>query len=258
MTALIDADSIVYIVAWHHKELADEFSEQLVRNSCDQIVQNILSACNATRYLGSFSSSPNFRHEHYKFAPYKGTRKEKAEWVIRWEGVIKRHLCTKWKFFIPIGIEADDVLSGAWHLINGESECVVCSPDKDLIQIPGYYYDYHKAEGMRLISEQEASGHLCKQMLTGDVTDNIKGIPGIGDVKADSMLSGKEDGIQCVKTAYYKHFGEYYGDIIYRETVIALQLLCPTHPLWEEYKQFIEGIVKIHVHPVVIEVEQSI
>lgn len=254
MIALIDADSIIYILAWHHKD-TESIAQSLVLEDCDKMVEGILSACSAKQYIGSFSSPQNFRHRLYKYASYKGTRKEKDEWVKRWEAPIKKHLCDKWGFFIPFDLEADDVISGAWHMLGGV-DCVVCSPDKDLMQIPGPHYDYKKTEVIN-ITHEEAGLYLAKQMLMGDSSDNVKGLPGIGEVKAKALL--KEPSIiSKIRELYHVQFGEHYGPIIHLETVIALQLLCPTHPLWQDYKTFIEGLVSMHLRTTAITEEESI
>jgi len=253
MIALIDADSIVYMIAWHNKDVTDIAGVSQVKTACDEMITSILSASRATKYLGSFSSPVNFRHRLYKFAPYKGTRKEKDSWMVRWEPIIKAHLCEKWGFFIPLDIEADDVMSGVWHLLQPNDQIVICSPDKDLTQIPGLHYDYKKLGEIRSMSDFQSGHMLCTQMLTGDTTDNIKGIPGLGDVKVKALLSSAsttDELMHRVKEQYYKHFGEYYGNIIYLENVIALQLLGPTHPLWNEYEGFIKGLVAMHMRDV--------
>ena len=230
MTALIDADSIVYIVAWHHKEEEDTISGVYsVKAASDQLVQSILDYSKASTYIGSFSDSTNFRYRHYLFAPYKGNRRKKDEWVCKWEPYIKDHLADKWGFVTCPDLEADDVISGLWHLMQPNDNLVICSPDKDLLQIPGLHYDYKKNTGIVHIEEQVAQLKLCHQMLTGDRTDNIKGIPAIGEVKASALVPHHYS-IEEMKTAvchcYYKYFGEYYGPIIYEQTKIALQTLC--------------------------------
>jgi 5'-3' exonuclease len=106
-------------------------------------------------------------------------------------------------------------------------ERIVCSPDKDLRQIPGKLYDYHKGI-MEEISEQEAVHNLRMQMLCGDVTDNVKGIPGMGDVKATKYLKENPEA-DAVYKAYIRHFGDYYGTIIHEETLATLEVVRPNH-----------------------------
>ena len=46
---------------------------------------------------------------------------------------------------------------------------------------------------MYYVKEEEAIKNFYKQLLTGDRTDNIPGIKGIGDKKADKILDGLEE-----------------------------------------------------------------
>ena len=230
--ALIDADSIVYIVAWHHKD-SDEF---FVAQAVDSIVNEILKKTEATHYLGSFTADTYFRYEVYKYADYKGHRGEKPEWVGKWEVFIKNHLMTHWGFVMPVNCEADDVLSGYPHVMKEEMEVVYCSPDKDLRQLPGIHFDYKKMDSvLEVVTKESAMYNLCMQLLMGDSTDNIKGIPGMGEVKAKKLLSECIDHMDMyskVIEQYLKSFGDYYGPIIFEETSQTVTLLNPNHPQW--------------------------
>ena len=64
MIALIDADSIIYIIAWHYKEF-DVSSDELVKLATDKLVKSILIGANSTHYIGSFSATSNFRQDRY-------------------------------------------------------------------------------------------------------------------------------------------------------------------------------------------------
>ena len=89
---------------------------------------------------------------------------------------------------------------------------IICSIDKDLKQIPGIHYDYYQMKlkdengeymvdefgqfvkvrkGFRYVTESEAEMMQFTMMLTGDVSDNVKGIHGIGQKKAEKLLQGK-------------------------------------------------------------------
>ena len=48
--------------------------------------------------------------------------------------------------------------------------------------------ELNKVDGY--IEEQEAIKHFYKQLLTGDRTDNIRGLEGIGNKKAEKILKG--------------------------------------------------------------------
>lgn len=181
ITALIDADSIQYVVGWQHRDSDDVDS---VIHKVDQFLQDILVAVQATQYAGFFSPSITYRHDEYP--AYKATRKDPHPGIAKWKPYIKEHCMNNWKFDLFPKLEADDavaVLQGS--MVNS----VICSPDKDLKQIPGNHYDYNK--GTRcLISEEEGMYNWAFQMLVGDIGDNIKGIKGMGKVGASKLVNG--------------------------------------------------------------------
>lgn len=76
-------------------------------------------------------------------------------------------------------------------------EPIICGIDKDLLQVPGLHYSWPiirsgkvVREGIfREISKEEGMRRFFTQALTGDVSDNIKGIHGIGPKKAEKLLA---------------------------------------------------------------------
>jgi 5'-3' exonuclease len=240
--AIIDADSIIYIVAWNNKES----DEELVIQSCDSIVNAILKKAEATHYLGAFSASVTFRQEVYKVAKYKGNRGEKPEWITKWGPVIKNHLMTNWGFVQASKCEADDVLAAMESLLEDSSiELVYCSPDKDLKQLPGLHFDYSKMENeLESVNFEQSIDNYLTQLLTGDATDNVKGLFGVGPVKAAKLLASCIDHLdkyQMVINQYDQFYGDYYGPIILKETETTIGLLTPIHSLWEEYSPTMSG-----------------
>ncbi|MCW8983153.1 MAG: hypothetical protein OQK13_03830, partial [Gammaproteobacteria bacterium] len=69
---------------------------------------------------------------------------------------------------------------------------ILCSPDKDLDQVPCMHYDPNKGE-VYVIDEEIADACLYVQILTGDSTDSIPGVKGIGPKKAEKLLRGITD-----------------------------------------------------------------
>jgi 5'-3' exonuclease len=242
MTALIDADGIVYIVAYNHRENS---SEEAVKESCDTYIRDIMLLTDATDYIGVFSpaSFTVFRNEVYRYARYKGNRPEKPDFMGMWENTIKQYFQDKYGFITVPELEADDIVAGAAYAL-GLDKCIICSPDKDLKQVPTIHYDYKK-EGAtpEIIDATTATICFWMQMLEGDGSDNIAGVPGLGPVKAKKIINDViENGslIQLPSTvcnAYVKYFGAFYGKMIYEETLKAIQLMVPTHPLYKQYDE---------------------
>lgn len=232
--ALIDGDSIIYILAWQFKDReADETTTLEVMGAVDQFVLGILTAVDANRYIGALGHSTfrSFRYEIALYKPYKGTRRPKDEWVIRWEECIRMRLITEWYFLTLPFMEADDIISIAAHLV---TDCVpvVCSPDKDLWQIPGAHFDYKKGD-FADVTKQQADYFFAYQMLIGDDSDNVAGLPGFGPKKAKEKLDVVDLSMEfyekVVLDLYQKYFGDYYGKIIFDENKAVLGLLKEGH-----------------------------
>jgi len=254
MRALIDADSIIYIIAWNYQELG---TEDEVRASCDSFLKDMLTMVGTTQYIGVFSepSETVFRTSTYRYAKYKGTRPEKADYVKKWEPVIKNYFISKYGFTSLLGLEADDVIAGvaAIYLKEG-TPFVICSIDKDLQQCEGLHYNYKAKQGEDLnpgilqVDQLQAFWTFWTQMLTGDGGDNVAGVPGLGPVKAGKIIdalkaSGDTISVRSAVLAHYcKYFGDFYGDVIFNETEATLRLMSPTHIFWPRYGKAIEWI----------------
>src|SRR5690606_22720701 len=101
---------------------------------------------------------------------------------------------------------------------------VIVSIDKDLKMIPGYHFHPFKEE-LEYVNITDANAFFFHQMLTGDRTDNIIGLKGIGPKTADKMLAPcNKDVIEMqkvVREAYKKEFGEEAREV-YRENAALL------------------------------------
>ena len=89
-------------------------------------------------------------------------------------------------------IEADDIISiTADRLAKDGVDYTVVSGDKDMKQVPGKHY-WPVAKGLEntfdKVSPRQAMGMLWKQTLTGDMTDGIPGLKGVGPKTAEKIL----------------------------------------------------------------------
>ena len=66
---------------------------------------------------------------------------------------------------------------------------IICSPDKDMRQIPGKLYNM---EDTTLITQEDGAKWHLIQSMAGDQTDGYSGVPGIGVKRAESIF--KENG----------------------------------------------------------------
>ena len=155
--------------------------------------------CDAVRpgdYQIFLTGKGNFRHDVATIQKYKGNRDKSRK--PRWYNEAREYLIKYYNAKVCDGVEADDELAKAQS-----SNTIICSIDKDLLQVPGLHYNWVKDEKYE-VSPQEGTRRLWEQVLTGDATDNIPGIKGIGPVKAKKLLKdcATEEEMRevCIKT----------------------------------------------------------
>ena len=261
-TLLIDGDSIAYVVGWNHRDDADTFAGE---SAVDDIVHTLLSNMSAIAYLGVIRPDKGkcFREEVYKVKPYKGNRSgETEDWISKWKPIVEERLLSRWKFVrAPHHLETDDVIVAAANyfgttaLVNHPSgqiatEVWICSPDKDLKQCPGNHFDFKTGQAVQ-VDNRLSQFNLYYQLLIGDTTDNIAGVPKCGPKKAKELLESADFMFwdSAVRGAYDDYYGSYYGPIIFAENQAVIQMMDKSHPLWEKYgfnvQQYIYSIVAL-------------
>ena len=131
---------------------------------------------------------------------YKGNRKGTRKPV----GYVA--LCswaeTAFKTFRKPTLEADDCMGILATMPTNVGQCIIVSDDKDLKTIPAKLYRPMSDELMT-IDQVEADRNFFIQCLKGDPVDGIKGIPGVGDKKAETIL-GSRPHWGAVEAAYIK------------------------------------------------------
>lgn len=191
MIALIDGDIVAYRVACTLQEDdAADFAYARTEDLVDQIIVN--SEADSFRIF--LTGKDNFRYSIYP--EYKAHRpKEKPHWLQP----IREYLVANFNAEVVNGQEADDALG-----INQTGDSIICSIDKDLLQIPGRHYNFVKDEFTE-VDEFQGIHHFYMQCLMGDRSDNIKGIPKVGPKNAEKILAGKlteKELFDAVRDAY--------------------------------------------------------
>tara|TARA_R100000234_G_scaffold19296_1_gene10827 strand:+ start:170 stop:895 length:726 start_codon:yes stop_codon:yes gene_type:complete len=177
---LIDADSLLYF------EMGRDTLEEAIQG-IDQRIEQIILETGAESYIGYLTLGKCFRYDVAKTKPYKYNRKGAMKPPIFY--ALRAHVQQVHKFRGVSGYEADDMVGIAKDYFTSKGyEAVISSPDKDVLQqMPGKHYNYQKAEFYET-SEQHAKDFLWKQVLMGDSTDGIPGIPGLGPKTADAII----------------------------------------------------------------------
>ena len=188
-TALIDGDIIAFRAA---AKVQDMFDGEAVADprvairEADHLIEQWTKYVkpNITYICLSCPSRKYFRHDIYP--EYKENRKD-LQRPPALSDVIN-HLREKYKTLTIKGLEADDVMGyygTSPELVNP----VIISIDKDMMTVPTKVFNPDKMRRAVRITKGQADLLMFKQAITGDSTDNYKGIPGVGTVKADKILS---------------------------------------------------------------------
>jgi len=230
LIANIDADVIVYNIGFQTQD--SELADAHVKTNL--FISNILNETGATHFnlFLSDNSENNFR---YKVDPeYKANRTQPKP---KWYNEIKEYLMLEHGAKVAYGMEADDALG-----INQTDETILCTIDKDLDQIPGKHYKWAiwrngsiiTPSSLYTVTDYEGRSFLWQQMLIGDVSDNIKGIPKIGKVKAKNLLEGLplEDMEDIVRLKYQKTYPDTWEQE-FDNNLVLLSIL-REQPEWQE------------------------
>jgi len=191
MKALIDADIVAYRVAC---TLQEDDAEDFVYARAEDLVDQILVNTEATEYRLFLTGKNNFRYSIYP--EYKAHRPtEKPFWLEK----CRQYLIATFNAEVIDGQEADDALG-----IAQTEDTIICSIDKDLLMSPGRHYNFVKDE-FQEVTNDSGMLHFYMQCLTGDRSDNIKGIEKIGPKKAEKILAGcvtEQELFNAVRDAY--------------------------------------------------------
>lgn len=156
-----------------------------VRSIVNRVKDELL--CNDDDLILYLSGPTNYRRSIAVSLPYKGNRDPDHKPVHAAE--IKAMMRREYTVITSDGEEADDKLGidhyAEWLL--HPDEAILCTIDKDLNMIPGLHYNF--VSGNRYyVSPEEAIWNFYLQMLTGDSTDNIPGLRGIGPKRGEKAL----------------------------------------------------------------------
>ena len=178
---LIDGDMLVYRVGFACDEEPEKIAIQTMANYISEIISDLSEHYNDHKlYL---TGSSNFRNEVAVSQPYKGSRQ--ARKPVH-KNLLREYMLDAWKAELSDNMEADDCI--AIKSTELEHKSIICSLDKDFLQIPTKIYDYTK-KVMKEVDERSATEWLYRQSLMGDRVDNIAGVRGIGPKKAEKALA---------------------------------------------------------------------
>lgn len=221
---LIDGDIIVYSCGFSaDSQMKARFVNEGVENveaaleqedylryalaNCKTVIQDITA-----QYTGGhrlfLTGSGNFRERMATIKPYKGNRDVTHR--PKYYNEIKQYLIEVWGAEVIHGREADDALGCAQTAAEPDTTIIV-SIDKDLDNIPGHHYNWRKKEAY-YVEQEQADINFWTQVLTGDTTDNIPGLPKIGAVRAKAIIDATDLSWTGMATAVLDKYVSVYGE----------------------------------------------
>ncbi len=200
-------------------------------------------------------SAPTFRHKMY--APYKGTRKPMAPELKEQVPVMKDMLrAMHVRIVEKEGYEADDVLGTiAKECEKKGLEVSLVSGDRDLLQLASEHIQIRIPKTKRTGTEIEnyyaadvkerylvtPTEFIDVKALMGDASDNIPGVPGIGEKTATGLIAQ----YKSIENAY-AHVDEikpnrakenlktYYDQAVLSKTLATIDVHAPIDYAYEE------------------------
>jgi DNA polymerase-1 len=187
MIALIDMDLVCFRAA----ASAEEDKVGIAISRMKETLDIILEKVSASSYRAFLTGPNNFRK--IINPEYKANRSApRPRHLAALQHYAVKELEAEWA---PDTLEADDAMSINQDKI--DMTTTICSLDKDMLQVPGKHFQWaigtatwSKPDNFVEQTELEGLRLFYEQCLKGDRSDNVKGVPGIGEVKAKKLLSG--------------------------------------------------------------------
>lgn len=199
MLALLDGDIYAYRSAAASENETEDIALFRLRDSIELSLAEV--GAEEFQVWLSDKRENNFRRKLYP--EYKANRTQPDPVHLK---ACKDYLQAEWGAAVSLGQEADDAL-GIEQCSRGFGSTIICSIDKDLKQIPGRHYNFVKKE-FDDVTELQGLQWFYKQLLIGDVADNIKGVYGIGPKKSARVIDHLEQPLDMYETVLRMYEGD--------------------------------------------------
>jgi len=197
------------------------------KGNANTMIDNIIKNTGADDYVLYFTGKDNFRNEIYP--EYKANRKgvdkplhykELREWLIKTRNVE-----------VIDGMEADDALGIAQS--DTSTNTCICTLDKDLDMIAGKHFNWRKNEKY-YVKVPDGDRFFWTQVLTGDMTDNIVGLKGIGPKKAEKALDQCTSNWQMFEVCSHMYAEHFRTQLDMHLNGTLLWIMRHQHSIWKE------------------------
>lgn len=198
--ALIDADSLVYLIAIRQYEAGNRTMTNSVKVNTRTFMNNIIANANSSHYIVFVQGVDHQNYRKTEYPAYKKHRIPNAA-VNHWKPTIIEAL-EEFNTVVLRNIESDDAVN--IYSVATRAPYIIVTNDKDLNGIPGIHFNPFQGklsaeERWTNVTEDQATLQRWAQILAGDGTDaslEDTGIEGIGmgkkgkPGKAQKMLQG--------------------------------------------------------------------
>jgi DNA polymerase I len=185
---------------WSRKEIQPlEFALQ----ACKTALESLFTRLNPSKISIFLSPERTFRHDLARTKPYKGNRSQPKPKYLK---EVEDYLVKSYGATFGVNVEADDEIGIA--LTKDPGGGISVSIDKDLLQIPGWHYNW-VTDSLTRISPKQGDFNFYTQMLQGDITDNVPGIAGMGPVGAKKLLEGAKSSADLCSRVWNVYRGEF-------------------------------------------------
>jgi hypothetical protein len=210
--------------AWMKDNWKDEeWLEQIVLGTwkecaefIDDEIENIKFHTGATKVRIFLTPSTTFRHRLAFTAEYKANRsgQPKPEYA---EDIVK-YLKEKYDAITACDIEADDLLG-----MCQTTDTILCTNDKDLKMIPGKHFNFTTNQASA-VTPYDADKFFLTQLLSGDATDNIPGVPDLTPARAAKIVEDYEGDhlslIEAIKEQYAYSYGADWKEVMEEQAAL--------------------------------------
>ncbi len=247
---LVDGTSYLYRGFYAYPELkrSDGFPTNALFISL-RILMRVLRE-EKPKYLGFFMDGrgPTFRHE--MFEPYKAQRPRMPEPLAQQIEPLQEAIrLMGLSLTVSDGVEADDCIASLAQAHKNERPVVIIASDKDLKQCLDenvYLWDpagkqdkLTSLEDFRKETGLDPAQWPDFQALTGDSSDNIPGVPGVGPKTALAMMADHptledlRDDFDNLPDKFKKKLDGHMEDIFLYRELTRMRLSCLDQPLEE-------------------------
>lgn len=192
-TLIMDFDQAIYACGFAAEGEPLSHALQLIKHA----IKKRIEATRVDSHEIYIEGEGNFRDSIAFTEPYKGSRPARKP---KHFNDIRKYLIETKGAKQTEGAETDDVVSMLLYkdFIKAEGDkdkCTVLlsSPDKDLNNTPGWHHN-PRTDEVKWISDSQAMRHFYFQLLTGDSTDNIPGLPDLAPIQKH-LYSIKHKGV---------------------------------------------------------------